>query len=251
MTSLVSVCESIAGCGSACSNVTSACGRLGGRGRARRRGCRSRRVRAGPQASRPGRRTWPGLRRKKVTVSLAFTATPRSCPLAPSIPDGRSTETTCRPLALMRRITSAIGPVTSRSQTCPQECVDDDCRRADLDRRRSLDRLRPHRRGEARIAAQRRALALKGDPNGIAPLLQESRRDEAVATIVAGAARRAPASREADGRPCRRRPGRRAASARSRACRPRSSGGRREPSRRGAGARACAAIMSRLPNRQA
>ena len=41
-----------------------------------------------PQSARPGSSRWPGLRRKKVTLDVASTATPRTLPLAPSTPEG-------------------------------------------------------------------------------------------------------------------------------------------------------------------
>ncbi len=47
-----------------------------------------------PQRVRPGSRRWPGLRRKKVTVTRAAGAKPRTWPVAPSTPEGTSTAST-------------------------------------------------------------------------------------------------------------------------------------------------------------
>src|SRR5665213_2686536 len=72
-----------------------------------------------PQFSRPGSSKWPGLRRKKVTVSAAFGATPRIAPLAPSTPLGTSTATTGRSRAFSAPIISAAMPPTARVRPAP------------------------------------------------------------------------------------------------------------------------------------
>ena len=53
--------------------------------------------RIAPQSDRPGSSRWPGLRRKKVTLAVASTATPRTLPVAPSTPEGTSTASTAPP----------------------------------------------------------------------------------------------------------------------------------------------------------
>ena len=76
-----------------------------------------------PQCRRPGSSRCPLLSRKKVTVASASTATPRTAPVVPSMPEGMSTATTCWPLSrrhlLSRAISCAAGPSISRASPAP------------------------------------------------------------------------------------------------------------------------------------
>ena len=62
---------------------------------------------------------WPVLRRKKVTVWVALTATPITAPVVPFTPLGRSTAITGTPLAFIAPIMARGRPSTSRSRPAP------------------------------------------------------------------------------------------------------------------------------------
>jgi hypothetical protein len=72
-----------------------------------------------PQWLRPGMSRWPGLRRKKVTVSCALTAMPLTAPVAPSMPEGMSAATKVPSAALSAAMTAASSPVMSRASPAP------------------------------------------------------------------------------------------------------------------------------------
>ena len=77
-----------------------------------------------PQRSLPGSRMWPGFRRKKVMVSLATTAAPRTAPVPPSTPEGTSIDRIGRPVpfahAFTRSIVVRAAPATSRARPAPK-----------------------------------------------------------------------------------------------------------------------------------
>src|SRR5437762_4461439 len=72
-----------------------------------------------PQWLRPGSSRWPGLRRKKVTVSAAWGAMPSTAPLPPSTPLGTSTATTGRWAASSLAMTSRATPSIGRASPAP------------------------------------------------------------------------------------------------------------------------------------
>ena len=72
-----------------------------------------------PACSRPGSSRCPGLRRKNVMLSLAFTAAPITAPLAPLIPLGRSTAMIVAPLAFIASISARASPSTTRFNPAP------------------------------------------------------------------------------------------------------------------------------------
>ena len=72
-----------------------------------------------PQASRPGSNRWPGLRRKKVTVTAADGAAPRMAPLSPSTPLGMSTATQSRRRSLMPSTRARATPSSGRASPAP------------------------------------------------------------------------------------------------------------------------------------
>jgi hypothetical protein len=76
-------------------------------------------TRTSPQCSRPGSSRWPGLRRKKVVVVLALTATPWTAPLVPLMPLGRSAAWTCAGAAFIASIMARATPWTGRSRPAP------------------------------------------------------------------------------------------------------------------------------------
>jgi len=77
-------------------------------------------TRISPQWLRPGNNRWPGFRRKKVTVSAAFGAMPKTAPLAPSTPLGTSTATTGRRAASTAAMTSRATPSMGRANPAPK-----------------------------------------------------------------------------------------------------------------------------------
>ena len=166
-------------------------------------------TRTGPHSARPGYSRCPGFGRKKVTVSRAFTATPRTCPLFPSSPDGTSTATTGAPDALTRS-TAARAPLEIPRQPGPEQRIDDDIRlgRIGLSQRRCVSL--PERGGRGRVALQRVPRAKQRKAHPVAALLQNPRGDEAVPAIVAGSAQHQhacagavrPGDGVSDGPPC-------------------------------------------------
>ena len=72
-----------------------------------------------PVQARPGSSMCPCLARWNVTVTLARTASPSTCPVAPSTPEGMSTDTTGSPLALMQRTASSATPSGARLRPVP------------------------------------------------------------------------------------------------------------------------------------
>ncbi len=138
-----------------------------------------------PACSRPGSSTWPGLRRKNVTLSRAVTAAPITAPLAPLMPLGRSTATIGAPLAFIASIIARALPVDHAIEPRTEQRIDDDAGAFHGVRRRRLDRSLPELRSLGRIALQRSGVPEQQDPHLIAALGQHPRRHEAVAAIVA------------------------------------------------------------------
>ena len=153
-------------------------------------GCRSAPARSAPQYSRPGNSRWPGFLRKKVTVSAACGATPRTSPVAPSTPLGTSIATTVRPRAPSASITARAGALHRTRQPRAEDAVEDEGGAIEHRRAQRLDRPLPLRRGLGRIALQRGALAEQRQPHRPAARLQDARRDKAIAAIVARPAQR-------------------------------------------------------------
>ena len=108
--------------------------------------------RIAPASVRPGSRRWPGFSRKKVTLALASTATPRILPVSPSIPEGTSTASTRPPASLER-----IDPLDDRFRLA----IDVATRAPPRTKRRSRSRLgrgrSRRRRGPGRTSERRRA----------------------------------------------------------------------------------------------
>ena len=161
----------------------------------------------GPQWARPGSSRWPGLRRTKVTVAGARIAAPRRPRVA--VDPGRDVDgRTGRPAALTRS-TRRAAPSRSRARPDAEQRVDDDAA--------ASGSARPSAAGPSHSArrARRRPSAVPLAPSSAtidreAPPLQDPRRDEAVAAVVAGAARtstgapgRSPATASATARPAR------------------------------------------------
>ena len=72
-----------------------------------------------PQWARPGISRWPGFRATKVTVRVALTAMPRTAPVSPSIPEGRSTARIGRPEAFDPVDDCRAAPSMSRARPAP------------------------------------------------------------------------------------------------------------------------------------
>ena len=128
------------------------------------------------------------MRRQKVTVSFAFTAAPRTLPLAPSMPLGRSTAITLAPDRLIASTAARAAPFRSRAKPPPNSAstitrasFNASAENGSMVSPQRLRRLR-------RVAFQRRARAEQERPHRDAPLAQAARRDEAVPAIVAGPA---------------------------------------------------------------
>ncbi len=130
----------------------------------------------------------PILRRQKVTVSFAFTAAPRTLPLAPSIPLGRSTAITMAPDRLIASTAARASPVRSRARPPPNSASTITRASFNASAAERLDGLAPAPGRFRRIALQRLARAEQERPHRDAPLAQAARRDEAVPAIVAGPA---------------------------------------------------------------
>ena len=197
--------------------------------------------RIAPQSDRPGSSRWPGLRRKKVTLDVASTATPRTLPVAPSRPEGTSTATTRPPpraKALIRSTIVRASPSMSRARPAPKRASIDAVRAAESDvrggrhaarrsgRRRSRRRRGAPRAGrggrvrpDSRARASSRA-ATKPSP----PLLPGPQR-----TTIRPRERASRAASSATASPAR------LHQRDARAFRPRSSSGRPRPSRQGSG----------------
>ena len=144
-----------------------------------------------PQSDRPGSSRWPGFSRKKVTVEVASTAAPRTLPVAPSRPEGTSTATTRpppRPKPLIRSTIARASPVDVARQPRAEDGVDDAVGAGKIDVRRGQNLARETGGRERGVAAERLAPPEEAELDGIAPLRQETRGDETVAAVVAGAA---------------------------------------------------------------
>ena len=73
-----------------------------------------------PQCARPGMSRWPGFRAAKVTVRAALTAMPRTAPVSPSMPEGRSTASIGWPDPFIRSTTCRAAPSRSRARPAPK-----------------------------------------------------------------------------------------------------------------------------------
>src|SRR5262249_23645289 len=77
-------------------------------------------IRTFPQWSRPGNSAWPIFRRKNVTVSVAFTATPIPAPVVQLIPLGRPTAYT-QDAVFVASIRARARPSTGLSRPAPNK----------------------------------------------------------------------------------------------------------------------------------
>ena len=147
--------------------------------------------RVAPQSMRPGNSRWPGFRRKKVTLALASTATPRTLPVPPSTPEG-DVDREHAPAgagesidALDDRFRHALDVAR---EARAEQGVDHAIGPGEIERRGVEDRALIARGGERRIAAQRLAPAEEPELDRIAAPRKQARGDEAVAAVAAGAA---------------------------------------------------------------
>ena len=118
-----------------------------------------------PAWKRPGATWSPTLLAWNVTVSDALTATPATSPVDASTPEGRSTETTGNPQALIRSIIAAASGAGSAVEAGAEEGVDHDVAAFDGVGLDGLPaRLAEHAGGDPPVAAVRAAAADDGEP---------------------------------------------------------------------------------------
>ena len=121
-----------------------------------------------PAWKRPGATWSPTLLAWNVTVSDALTAAPTTSPVDASTPEGRSTETTGRPQALIRSIIAAASGARSTVEAGAEERVDHHVAPFD---RVGLDslaaRLAEHASGDAPVATVRATAADDGEASRV------------------------------------------------------------------------------------
>ena len=143
-------------------------------------------TRTRPQYIRPGNSKCAGLRRKKVTVSVARTATPITAALVPLIPLGRSTAENGRAIGVdcvddIARFT-CYGP----AETGAKQRIDDKRGFADRLRIERQHREFPPFRGRCGFSSQIVAVAREHHRDVAASSGEFRRSHEAISTIVAG-----------------------------------------------------------------
>ena len=135
-----------------------------------------------PHKSRPGSNRWPGLRRKKVTVSAARGANPRGIPVAPSNPLGTSIATSRRaarstPITFSSRSRLSPAPNTASTTSSARAVYGGEGDRGTIPPRARLSGVGTGSRWGQRGGRDRPTL-----------LRQAPRHDVAVAAIVSGTA---------------------------------------------------------------
>jgi hypothetical protein len=136
----------------------------------------------------PGQQQMPRLEAEKVTLALAWTAPPRTLPVAPSTPEGVSTLRTGRPeraTALIASTQAERRAVDVARQAGAVQRVDDEVGAVEGESFAGANRPAPALRRQSRIAAHPRAIAEQRQFDRIAPGFEQPRGDEAVAAVAA------------------------------------------------------------------
>ena len=147
--------------------------------------------RIAPASARPGSRRWPGFSRKKVTLAVASTASPRILPVSPSIPEGTSTAST-RPACMAE----GVDPLDDRLRFAidvarkprAEQSVDHAVGSSEVNCRGGEDRARIASGGERGIAFQGVSTAEQAEFDRVAALAEQAAGDEAVAAVASRAA---------------------------------------------------------------
>ena len=136
---------------------------------------------------RPGSSRCAGFLRKKVTVSVASTATPSTAALVPLIPLGRSTASTGAPLALIASIIARASPSTGRLKPAPNSASMISAGLPIACGLNGSTGMLPAARGGGCVALKLVALAHQDDRDLAALRGELGGCDKTVAAIVAGA----------------------------------------------------------------
>ena len=144
-------------------------------------------TRTRPQCIRPGSNRCAGLRRKNVTVSVAWIATPITAPVVPLMPLGRSTAENRRAVGVDRLDHVERIALHRPVEAGAEQRIDDQRRLADRLRIERQHRMFPSARRGGRVALQAVALAQQDDRDLAAARGEFGRRHKTVAAIVAAA----------------------------------------------------------------